>query len=240
MSTSEKYPWHGIWGRRWKYAMASRKATWLSSIPRSTLSRAARYKLNLRTQRRASRSRHAPGAIATVQIRGAGHPLVELREVERNCAIAIRCTGEAGLGNGFIREVSLYQCWGTAMELLVMRPLTSVLVVLILAVAPVTVASAQVRTCVGTTCTSNPLRSPNATTFLPPLVNLPSPDPSTVDNPIPAPLPAPSQSSAINGPVSQPGLTPLPVPATPVTPAAPPSVFQSTSVPSVFQSQTGL
>jgi hypothetical protein len=175
-------------------------------------------------------------AIATVQIRGAGHPLVELREVERNCAIAIRCTGEAGLGNGFIREVSLYQCWGTAMELLVMRPLTSVLVVLILAVAPVTVASAQVRTCVGTTCSFNPpLPIP-----LPPLLNLPSPDPSTVDNPIPAPLPAPSQSSAINGPVSQPGLTPLPVPATPVTPAAPPSVFQSTSVPSVFQSQTGL
>src|SRR3979411_2174066 len=65
MSTSEKYPWHGIWGRRWKYALAHRKVAWLSSIPRSTLSRAARYKPNLRTQRRAGRSRHAPGAIAT-------------------------------------------------------------------------------------------------------------------------------------------------------------------------------
>src|ERR1700704_2545253 len=101
------------------------------------------------------------------------------------------------------------------MELLVMRPLTSVLVVLILAVAPVTVASAQV--CVGTTCSSRP---PLPFAF-PPLVNLPSPDPSTVDNRIPAPLPAPSQSSAINGPVSQPDLTPPPLPAPPWTPPVP-------------------
>jgi hypothetical protein len=129
-------------------------------------------------------------------------------------------------------DISMIDAGGTAMERFVMRPLTSVLVVLILAVAPVTVASAQVRTCVGTTCSFNPpLPIP-----LPPLLNLPSPDPSTLDQ-MPAPLPAPSQSPAINGPISQPGLTPLPAP---VTPAAPPSVFQSTPVPSVFQSQTGL
>ena len=125
---------------------------------------------------------------------------------------------------------------GTAMERLVMRPLTSVLVVLILTVAPVTVASAQVRTCVGTICSAH---APPPITFAP-LLNLPSPDPSTVDNRIPAPLPAPSQSPAINGPMSPSGLTPLPVPAAPMTLAAPPSVFQSTAVPSVFQSQTGL
>ena len=104
-----------------------------------------------------------------------------------------------------------------------MRLLTSVLVVLTLAVAPVTVSSAQV----GRTPSSNSLL------LAVPGPNLPDPN---VQN-IPAPLSAPSQSPAINGPISQPSLTPLPV-----TPAAPPSVFQSTptAVPSVFQSQTGL
>src|SRR4029450_1925955 len=60
--TSEEYRWHGIWARRWKYAMASRKATWSSSIPRSTWSRAAKSKPSLRPQRRADRSRRSPGA----------------------------------------------------------------------------------------------------------------------------------------------------------------------------------
>jgi hypothetical protein len=135
----------------------------------------------------------------------------------RNCDL---CTGEAGLGNGFIREVSLYQRWGTATERFIMRPLTSVLVVLILAVAPVTAASAQVG---GT---------PNPNSLLAvPGPNLPDPN---VQN-IPAPLPAPSQSPIIDGPTSQPDLTPLS--------AAPPLMgapLAPTAVPSVFQSQTGL
>jgi hypothetical protein len=101
-----------------------------------------------------------------------------------------------------------------------MRPLTSVFVVLILAIAPVTMASAQV------TGKPNPL-----------LLAVPSPmaDPN-VQN-IPAPLLAPSQSPVIDGPTSQsqPDLATLP--------AAPPLLGApgpATSVPSVFQSQTGL
>jgi hypothetical protein len=56
----------------------------------------------------------------------------------RNCD---RCTGEAGLGNGLIREASLHQCRGITMERHATthkRPR-----VLILAVVPVTGASAQ-------------------------------------------------------------------------------------------------
>ena len=99
-----------------------------------------------------------------------------------------------------------------------MRPLTSVFVVLILAIAPVTMASAQV------SGTANPL-----------LLAVPSPLPNPNLQNIPAPLPAPSQSPVINGPMSQPDLSPLseapPLMGAPLAP---------TSVPSVFQSQTGL
>jgi hypothetical protein len=216
--------------------MASRKATWLCSIPRSTLSKAARYMSNLRLQRRAGRSHHALGGIATSDPKC--RPPVwsncgRLREIAR---LRFDAPEKGASAMDLLTKCHHINCWGTAMELLVMRPLTSVLVVLILSVAPVTVASAQLLTCVQGTCSSHP---PLPLPF-PPLANLPSPDPSTLANRIPAPLPAPSQSSAINGPMSQPDLTPLPVPAAPVTPAAPPSVFQSTPVPSVFQSQTGL
>ena len=146
--------------------------------------------------------------------RSHGHLLAEIAggcAKLRNCD---PCTGEAGLGNGFIRLVSLCQCRGTAMEWLVMRPLTSVLVVLILALPPITVASAQ---------------QPNPAVAVP----SPLPDISILDGRIPGPLPAPSPSTSVNGPVSQQGsITPLPAPLAPV---APPS-----GVPSVFQSQTGL
>jgi hypothetical protein len=98
-----------------------------------------------------------------------------------------------------------------------MRLLTSVFVVLILAIAPVTMASAQV------SGKPNPL-----------LLAVPSPMLNPNVQNIPAPLPAPSQSPVINGPMSQPDLAPLP--------AAPPLMGapMATSVPSVFQSQTGL
>ena len=125
---------------------------------------------------------------------------------------------------------------GHSKEVLVMRLLTSGFVVLILTVAPVTVASAQVLTCVQGICSSHPRPLPP---LLPPLANLPSPDPNALLNQMPTPLPAPSQPPAINGPMPQLGL-PLPVPAAPAMPTTPPSVFQSAPVPSVFQSQTGL
>src|ERR1700730_15809489 len=106
-----------------------------------------------------------------------------------------------------------------------MRPFTSVLVVIMLAVAPVTVASAQV--------TQQQLQSI-------PLVIPPSlPDTSALDGRIPAPWQAPPQPPTINGPVA---LTPLPAQppalAPPLTQGAAPSVFQSQGGPSVLQSQT--
>src|SRR3979409_91508 len=117
--------------------MASRKATWLSSIPRSTLSRAAKCKPNLRPHRRASRSRHALGAI-TFRSEANGHLLVELREVERNCAITIDAPEKQASAIGLLAKHHYISAWGTAMERFDMRPLTSVFVVLILAIAPVT------------------------------------------------------------------------------------------------------
>src|ERR1700704_6399473 len=92
-----------------------------------------------------------------------------------------RCIRNAGLGNGFLRRVSPYRSGGTTMEGRVMRPLSSILVALILAIAPITVANAQ---------TSNPL------------LNLPSPMPdpnAALQGRIPTPLPTPLQPPAING-----------------------------------------
>jgi hypothetical protein len=148
----------------------------------------------------------------------------ELREVEKNCAIAIDAPEKQPLGNGLIRELSLYQCRGTAMEWLVMRPLTSVFVVFILAVAPVTVARAQV---------SNSILQQDPALAAP----SPPPDLSILNGRIPGPLPIPSPSTSVNGPVTQQDLTsPLPVQPS----LTPPSVAQPGPVPSVFQSQTGL
>jgi len=94
-----------------------------------------------------------------------------------------------------------------------MRPLASILVALILAIAPITVASAQA---------SNPL------------LNLPTPMPdpnAALQGRIPAPLPTPLQAPAINGPSTLPDVTALPAQpplmGAPVAPPAPPSVFQS-------------
>ena len=104
-----------------------------------------------------------------------------------------------------------------------MRPLATVITVLILAAASVTAVEAQV--------------------FNIPDPGLPDPN-TTLEGRIPSPMPAPSQSPAINGPTSQqPNLTPPPEPlpliGAPATLGAPPSVFQSQTGPSVFQSQTG-
>jgi hypothetical protein len=115
-----------------------------------------------------------------------------------------------------------------------MRPLTSVLVVLILAVAPVTVASAQVsnsspasRQIGGVLQQQDPaLAAPS-----------PPPDLSILNGRIPGPLPAPSPSTSVNGPVTQQDLM-TPLPAQPSLTL--PSVAQPGPVPSVFQSQTGL
>src|SRR3981189_826929 len=74
-----------------------------------------------------------------------------------------------------------------------MRPFTSGLVVIMLAVAPVTVASAQV--------TQQQLQS------IPVVIPPSLPDTSALDGRIPAPLQAPLQPPTVNGPVS---LTPLP------------------------------
>jgi len=107
-----------------------------------------------------------------------------------------------------------------------MRPFTSVLVVIMLAVAPVTAARAQV--------TQQQLQS--IPMVIPPSV----PDTSVLDGRIPAPLQAPPQPPTVNGPVS---LTPLPAQppalAPPLPQGAAPSVFQSQGGPSVFQSQGG-
>ena len=108
-----------------------------------------------------------------------------------------------------------------------MRPFTSVLVVIMLAVAPVTAASAQV--------TQQQLQS--IPMVIPPSI----PDTSALDGRIPAPLQAPLQPPTVNGPVS---LTPLPAQPPALAPSLPqgaaPSVFQSQGGPSVFQSQAGL
>jgi hypothetical protein len=146
--------------------------------------------------------------------------LVELREVERNCAITIDAPEKQASAIGLLAKHHYIGAWGTAMERFDMRPLTSVFVALILAIAPVTMASAQV------SGTANPL-----------LLAVPSPMLNPNVQNIPAPLPAPSQSPVIDGPMSQsqPDLAPLP--------AAPPLMGApgpATSVPSVFQSQTGL
>jgi hypothetical protein len=140
----------------------------------------------------------------------------------------------SSLGNGLIRDVSLYQCWGTAMERLVMRPLTSVLVVFILAVAPVTVASAQVsNSSPASRQTGGVLQQQDPALAAP----SPPPDLSILNGRIPGPLPVPSPSTSVNGPVTQQDLTsPLPVQPS----LTPPSVAQPGPVPSVFQSQTGL
>jgi hypothetical protein len=120
-----------------------------------------------------------------------------------------------------------------------MRPFTSVLVVIMLAVAPVT-ASAQV----SNSSQGSPLPGQTGGTQQQlqsiPLVIPPSlPDTSALDGRIPAPLQAPLQPPTINGPVS---LAPLPAQppalAPPLTQGAPPSVFQSQTGPSVLQSQT--
>ena len=89
-----------------------------------------------------------------------------------------------------------------------MRPFTSVLVVIMLAVAPVTAASAQV----SNSSPGSPLPGQTGGTQQQPqsipLVIPPSlPDTSALDGRIPAPLQAPPQPPTINGPVS---LTPLP------------------------------
>ena len=122
----------------------------------------------------------------------------------------------------------------------VMRPFTSVLVVIMLAVAPVTAASAQV----SNSSQGSPLPGQTGGTQQQlqsiPLVIPPSlPDTSALDGRIPAPLQAPPQPPTINGPVA---LTPLPAQppalAPPLTQGAAPSVFQSQGGPSVLQSQT--
>jgi hypothetical protein len=121
-----------------------------------------------------------------------------------------------------------------------MRPLSSILVVLILAVAPIKVANAQ---------SSNPLLNvpspmpnpsppprpaPSPAPLQNPLLNLPAPLPdpnAALQGRIPAPLPTPLQAPAINGPSTLPDVTALPAQppllGAPVTPPAPPSVFQS-------------
>jgi hypothetical protein len=106
-----------------------------------------------------------------------------------------------------------------------MRTLTGVLVIITLAVAPVTAASAQA-----------PNMNPGISTQPQsnPLLNLPSPVPNVtvLPNPIPSPLPSPLAAPVIDGPVSQ----PLPSEAA-GAPGAPPSVFGSSPVPSVFQAR---
>jgi len=120
------------------------------------------------------------------------------------------------------------------MEHLAMRSLTRVLVVLILAVAPVTVASAQVSN------SSPASRQPGgALQQSNPALAIPSPPPdlSILNGRIPGPLPAPSPSTSVNGPVTQQDLiAPLP----PQPSLTTPPVAQPSGVPSVFQSQTGL
>src|SRR3954447_26650203 len=121
-----------------------------------------------------------------------------------------------------------------------MRPFTSVLVIIMLTIAPV-MGRAQI---------SDPSRGlpmPGRTGGTPPqprsnppvIAPIPNPpDLSALDGRIPAPLPPPPQPPTINGPVY---ITPLPAqpPAVaPLIPGAPPSVFQSQTGPSVFDSQT--
>jgi len=101
------------------------------------------------------------------------------------------------------------------MEQRIMRQFIRVLAAFTLAVVPLAAASAQSRL------------PPN------PLLNFAPPPPTINPLPgrIPAPLAAPSLAPTINGPLSD------PLPAEPAAPGAPPSVFGSSRVPSVFQSQ---
>jgi hypothetical protein len=130
----------------------------------------------------------------------------------------------SGFGNGSFSKCH-HMNGGTAIGRLIMRSLTSVITILFLAVAPVTVATAQVSNTspgISTQPQSNPL------------LNFPSPlpDTSVLQGRIPSPLSAPSQAPVIDGPISQ------PFPSEPAgAPGAPPSVFGSSPVPSVFQAQ---
>jgi hypothetical protein len=95
-----------------------------------------------------------------------------------------------------------------------MRLHTSVIVALILAAAPVTVSKAQT--------------APNPFLTFP--TPLPNPNAALAGR-IPVPLPSPAASPTIDGPMLQQGLTPIPAEpplmGAPVSPIAPPSVFQS-------------
>jgi hypothetical protein len=129
----------------------------------------------------------------------------------------------SAIGDGAFSKCHYMSC-GTTIGRLIMRTLTRVLVIITLAAAPVTAASAQVANMspgISTQPQSNPL------------LNLPSPVPnvSVLPNPIPSPLPSPSPAPVIDGPLSQ------PLPSQPGAPGAPPSVFGSSPVPSVFQAQ---
>jgi hypothetical protein len=161
--------------------------------------------------------------------------VVKLPCIEQNCAIPANARRKAPLSNLSLGK-SHYISGGTAMERLAMLQITKILAALVLALTVATIARAQVpNLSVQTRAQStNPLLNvAPSTTQSNILLNVapPTPQVDPFQSRIPTPLPTPSQPPAIDGPLSQ------PLPAEPMAPGAPPSVFGSTPVPSVFQAQ---
>jgi hypothetical protein len=151
------------------------------------------------------------GALRTARIRVCRNQL-QLREL-----LEIAQLRDPGTG---LFAACDYVDSGTAIKGCVMRSrLTSVLAILILTVAPIAGASAQVSQ--GNSSQTNAVLN-----FAPP-----PPMPNFLQGRIPAPLTVPPQSPTIDGPLSD------PLAAVPAAPGTPPSVFGSTPAPSVFTRQ---